>query len=95
MTEGGVIKMQFDQKVPAVGQLVLVEIEASGTFIMEARVKCRYANPSSQYIVLDVPDTPSSSLPNEFAKMEGDKWRVENPQKCPFLGWKVLLQIVK
>lgn len=82
--------MQFKEELPSVGHIVRVTV---GDFLMDARVKYRYANPAYQQIVLDVTHTPRSSLPVELIYEEG-VWKVSLPEKCPFYGREVSVTVV-
>jgi hypothetical protein len=82
--------MNFKKEIPNVGHIVRVAV---GDFLMDARVKYRYANPTTQQIVLDVTYTPSSSLPIELVNEEG-VWKVSLPEKCPFYGKEVSVTVI-
>lgn len=85
------MKKHFASLIPKVGQVVEVTV---GDFIMEARVKYRYTHPRSQQIVLDVTHTSSSSLPVELVYHD-DSWKVSVPEKCPFYGIEVSVNVLE
>ncbi|MFA5986736.1 MAG: hypothetical protein WC819_05310 [Parcubacteria group bacterium] len=85
------MQSKFTSAIPKVGQIVEITVK---DFVMEARVKYRYANPVSQEIVLDVTDAPKSTIPVVLVYQDGN-WKVTSPERCPFYNREVFVNVLE